>query len=186
MANFDSIWTLLSDDEDDYPEEETFHYEGKYLLDYQWYHENFPEEWARCHTEGTGPGQCSNCADYGSVNGVFIGYCGNCAKYDYKGQRGRGFIDTGIENSDNDVLEYPSAFDSYLQGVDISTITEPGLQNINEDNTIINNYDNNNIIQNNDNINEYDEDDYVNADPYEDNTDTSVLNCHFEGGYNDF
>ena len=164
----DSIWTLRSDDEDDYPHpnEEPFHYGERYLYDYQWYHDKFPEAWALCHEEGTGPGQCNNCADYGSVNGVFIGYCANCAMYIYEGIRGRGFIDVGLENSDDSVSDYPSAFETYLQDVDIDAI-EPIESNIQ---VPIDDIDDNDIYDN-----------YP-----EDNTDTSVLNCHYEGGYNDF
>jgi len=183
----DSIWSLLSDDEDDqpYPYDEPFHYGERYLYDYQWYHEKFPEEWATCHEEGTGPGQCGNCADYGSVNGIFIGYCANCAMYVYEGARGRGFIDVGVENSDNDVLEFASVFDTYLKDVDIDAIEPIEPEPVAE--TIINDLN----IPNTNIINEYDENDYLNADPYEDNdvandyTSTGIINCDYEGGYND-
>ena len=178
MTRSDSIWHYVSDDEDDYPEEEPFHYEDKYLYDYQWYHEKFPEAWAKCHNEGTGPGQCGNCADYGSVNGVFIGYCANCALYDYNGTRGRGFIDNGMELSDNDVLDIPSVFETYLTGVNVNNILPiPPDENVNTERVP---------------SIDYDEDDYLNADPYPDNENnndgdpTSVMSPHFEGGYNDF
>ena len=176
----DSIWTLLSDDEDDepYPNEEPFRYGERYLYDYQWYHEKFPEAWAVCHEEGTGPGQCNNCADYGSVNEIFIGYCANCAMYIYEGARGRGFIDVGVENSETSVLDYPSAFDTYLKDVDIGAIEpiESDIQAPSDD------------IVDNDINGDYPEDGDCpeDGDYPEDNTDTSVLNCHFEGGYNDF
>jgi hypothetical protein len=175
MSRFDdSIWSLISNDEDDqpYPYDEPFHYGERYLYDYQWYHEKFPEEWAVCHKEGTGPGQCTNCADYGSINGVFIGYCANCAMYDYEGTRGRGFIDVGVENSDSLVLEYSSAFDTYLKDVDIHAIEpiEP-IEPIESE-----------IKEPGDTIDDNDMDD----DYPEDDMDVGVMNCHFEGGYNDF
>ena len=185
----DSIWSLLSNDEDDqpYPYEDPFHYGDKYLYDYNWYHENFPEAWALNHQEGTGPGQCGNCVDFGCINGIFIGYCANCADYVYKGSRGRGFIDVGVECSDNGVLGFASAFDSYLQGVDIHAIEPIEPEPINDE-PIENDIDNSktNIA------NDYNENDYLNADPYEDNgiindyNHVSIMNCHFEGGYNDF
>jgi len=170
MTSRDSIWHYVSDDEDDYPEEEPFHYEDKYLYDYQWYHEKFPEAWAKCHNDGTGPGQCGNCADYGSVNGVFIGYCANCAVHDYNGTRGRGFIDNGVELSDNDVLEIPSVFETYLEGVNVNNILPiPGLTE-----------QNNNLAR----VPSFESDYEDPEDEYDDPT--SILNAHFEGGYNDW
>jgi hypothetical protein len=176
----DSIWNYVSDDEDDeYPEEEPFHYEDKYLYDYQWYHEKFPEAWALNHQEGTGPGQCNNCADYGSVNGVFIGYCANCALYCYEGSRGRGFMGDGVELSDNDALQYPSVFDTYLENVNVNNILPiPGYVAENNNPDRVPSID-------------YDEDDYLNADPYPDNENndgdpSSIMNPQFEGGYNDW
>jgi hypothetical protein len=77
----------------------------------------FPEEWASSHCEGTGPKDCKNCAFYGSWNGVFIGYCSNCAKYIYQGQRGRGLIECGVENDDEDVNHYDSIFQTYLKDI---------------------------------------------------------------------
>jgi hypothetical protein len=158
-------------------DEEPFYYDGKYLYNGQWYHEKFPLEWARSHIEGTGPNDCPNCADFGSVHCVFIGYCANCAVYHYDGSRGRGFMGDGQECSYNSVLDFPSIFDTYLQGINLNDITPiPGLE---QNNFIIIN----NIIQ-------YNEDDYLNADPYPDDLnndmDVSIMNPHFEGGYNDW
>jgi len=183
------MWHYISDDdeEDEYPEEEPFHYEDKYLHDYQWYHEKFPEAWALNHQEGTGPGQCNNCADYGSVKGVFIGYCANCALYCYDGSRGRGFMGYGVELSDNDALQHSSVFDTYLEGLDLNNILPiPGWSPLSPDYVA----GNNNNPQRVPSI-DYDEDDYLNADPYPDveNNDSdpsSIVNPHFEGGYNDF
>jgi hypothetical protein len=171
----DSIWHYVSDDEEEYPEETPFHYEDKYLYDYQWYHEKFPEAWAVNHEEGTGPGQCGNCADYGSVKGVFIGYCANCALYIYEGVRGRGFTGDGLELSCNEALIYPSAFNTYLENVDLNNILPiPGLSTISSPQRVPS-------------IDYYDEDDYLNSDPYSDaENPNSIMNPQFEGGYNDF
>jgi hypothetical protein len=116
--------SLMSDDEDDirFPYEKPFYYGGRYLHDYKWYHEKFPEEWALNSKIGTGPNQCDNCACSGCINGIFIGYCLNCAFYEYDGTRGRGFRIGGLEDDTIDVLGFPSAFDTYLKGVDITTI----------------------------------------------------------------
>jgi hypothetical protein len=118
-------------EEEDYSFEKPVQYGDTYFHDYICYHKNFPEEWAVNHRNGTGPSQCENCFEYGSVNGVFIGYCVNCAQYDYSGKRGRGFIDSGIELKEEDcseydipfyTSEYPSIFETYLKGVDITKI----------------------------------------------------------------
>jgi len=157
-------------------EDEPFYYQGKYLLNKFWYHENFPMEWARNHEEGTGPIDCANCAHFGSINGIFISYCCNCANYVYNFKRGRGFIDIGEEEKITNISKKcSSVFDTYLKDVDINTI-EPVL----EDNIhITNNYD------------DYDDyDDYYDSncivDDYDENSHFGVMDCHFEGGYNDF
>lgn len=149
-----------------------------YLYDNCWYHEKFPEEWAKNHATTTGPIECLNCRDYGCINGIFIGYCVNCAIFAYEGERGRGFESSGCECEDEDVLVYPSAFDTYLLGVDtdlIEPVTERDFEQEQEPDT---------------SNPEYNENDYLNADPYEDTysdgLDVSVMVCDFEGGYNDF
>jgi hypothetical protein len=91
----------------------------------QWngiYHPKFPEEWAENHEELTGPEQCLNCAEYGTINNIFIGYCANCAHFIYNGIRGRGFIDNGIENDEIDVIDYESVFDTYLKDINIKSL----------------------------------------------------------------
>ena len=168
----------LSDDEDDY-QEVPFHRDRQYGYDYQWYYTLFPEEWALSHIDGTGPGQCGNCSEYGCINGVFIGYCGNCAIYDYKGSRGRGFMGDGKECTKDIAIGYPSAFDTYLSTVTLDQIREQ-VVNMNIDN----------ITPPLTDI-PYNEDDYINADPYPDvdnnmGVDVSILNADFEGGYNDW
>jgi hypothetical protein len=98
------------------------------------YAPTFPKQWAKNHLENTGPKNCGNCLYYGCWNGVFIGYCPNCAIYKYKGKRGLGIIDFGIEQTLEDVLndenfidceldvKIISAFDSYLSNVDLNKI----------------------------------------------------------------
>jgi hypothetical protein len=156
------------------PEEEPFYYQGKYLLNEFWYHENFPLEWAKHHEEETGPSNCNNCAYFGSINGIFIGYCCNCADYVYNFERGRGFIDIGVEDIADDSMNHASAFDTYLKGVDIEAI-EPVIDesNYNNEMDIGNEYD------------EYDNDNTI-VDDYNENSYIGVMDCHFEGGYNDF
>ena len=85
------------------------------------YHPKFPKKWAENHEEGTGPEQCCNCFEYGTINNIFIGYCANCAHYTYNGMRGRGFIDIGIENNEIEVMSYESVFNTYLKNIDIKT-----------------------------------------------------------------
>ena len=178
----------VSDDEKDYPQEEPFYFSDKYLYDYQWYHENFPVEWAVCPKDGTGPGQCENCAEYGCINGVFIGYCANCAIYDYEGSRGRGFIDVGKEHDDVTVTAvYPSIFDTYLKDVDIHEI-------VGVDMSMPYDYQIDNPAPETRDVpcdvpcdiyqNEITDEDVYGNFP-EDNGEHSVFDCHFEGGYND-
>jgi hypothetical protein len=100
-----------------------------YSYDGQLYTRTFPTEWAESHLPGTGPEECSNCAWFGSWNGVFIGYCANCVYY-YKGERGCGFADCGIElevypheaeHSEN-ADKYLRAFDTYLKDIKLDEI----------------------------------------------------------------
>ena len=100
--------------------EEPYYHDDIYLYQGAWYHRSFPVIWAMTHETGSGPSQCANCADFGCVNHVFIGYCANCANYYYDGERGRGFIDNGIEFDEYETAV--SAFDTYLKDVDISQI----------------------------------------------------------------
>jgi len=196
------IWNYVSDDEDDYdPYMEITHYNDVYSHDYQWYHIQFPEDWALGHLEGTGPGQCENCADYGCVNGVFIGYCANCALFVYNGSRGRGFMGNGVESNDDIALMYASAFDTYLAGVDVYAIQGIRAQSphsVEEDMDAQMQEDMDAQMQ--EEIDAQMQEDMdaqmqeeidaaidaemelVYANDY---NDSSVLNCHFEGGYND-
>jgi hypothetical protein len=185
MSRFSRDQYDISDDEEDYPQEEPFYFDNKYIYDYQWYHENFPVEWAVCPKDGTGPGQCANCADFGSINGVFIGYCANCAIFDYEGSRGRGFIDVGKESDDTIHSGFKSVFDTYLKGVDIHAIVGVDMlmpYDYQIDNPAISESGPCDIDQSEITV----EDIY--GDFPEDNgeqIEPNVLDCHFEGGYND-
>jgi hypothetical protein len=75
-----------------------------YTLGYYKYNKSFPEEWAISHLPGTGPEQCGNCYDYGSIDGVFLGYCLNCAIYVYNCERGPGLgLGATEEEMDQDI-----------------------------------------------------------------------------------
>jgi len=87
-----------------------YHYEG------QWYISTFPQEWAENHRFTTGPHECGNCRVSGTMGDIFIGYCANCADYVYRGDRGRGFMLDGKENTSPRALRYESVYDTYLQG----------------------------------------------------------------------
>jgi len=140
--------------------EEPFYYQGKYLYANQWYHENFPLEWAQSHEDHTGPEHCLNCSYFGSIHGIFIGYCANCAIHVYEGARGRGFVGDGQEDSG----DFPSAFDTYLEGVDLNDIMSITGSEPDED------------------LDDHD-DAYSDMDM---DMDISIMNPHFEGGYNDW
>jgi len=145
------------------------------------YHSRFPKEWAENHLDGTGPEICGNCADYGSLNGVFIGYCVNCADYIYDGNRGNGLWGGGLDFDKDDGL---SIYETYLSGLtlDVSATRLVELT----DPTAMTDDDLQNYIQEMDeewNMVEYDcmsiESEIV------ENEAASVFECHFEGGYND-
>ena len=53
----------------------------------------FPYEWATnhlpnpvCEEYGSGPKDCANCSDKGTINDVFVGYCFNCLNDIYNGE----------------------------------------------------------------------------------------------------
>jgi len=133
----------------------------------------FPTEWATSHTPDTGPIDCFNCRDHGSLRGVFLGYCANCADFVYHGERGLGFMGGGNENTDGNG---ESAFDTYLSGV--SNIALSLVSSLDVVWTNINNeYDNPNLV-------------VVTEDEDNNNMDVTVhggpFNSDYEGGYNDF
>jgi hypothetical protein len=145
------------------------------------YHSRFPREWAENHLDGTGPESCGNCADYGSLCGVFIGYCVNCADYVYNGDRGNGLWGGGLDFDEGDGL---SIYETYLSGLtlDISATRLVELT----DPTAMTDDDLQKYIQEMDeewNMLEYDYN--ITENEILENEDTSVFDCHFEGGYND-
>jgi hypothetical protein len=173
MSRFDdSIWQLSCDDDESYPEYDM--YPGEWNGTY---HENFPNEWAENHEECTGPEECPNCSFYGCVQGVFVGYCGNCAMHVYKGSRGRGFIGDGIENTSVEAAQYTSVFDTYLKDIVFyqEELDDPMEQGDPEE--LDDPMEQGDPEELDDPMEQGDPNDY---------TETSVLNCHFEGGYADF
>ena len=92
-----------------------------YNVDDVWYHTAFPRKWAETHLPGTGPCDCPNCANWGSLGDLFIGYCMHCASMAYNGKRGRGFIGAGKESNNDVSSSYPSAYDTYLVGLKLSS-----------------------------------------------------------------
>ena len=144
-------------------EAEPFYIGDHYLYDGFWYYTKFPVVWAKTHLPGTGPLECSSCVLHGTVHEgtVFLGYCANCALYEYHLNRGHGFVGGGQEQS-----LPPSAYQTYLKGgrpsdvppllCDVSPPPSPDA-----------------AIEN----------------APEDDTglgETSILQCHYEGGYNDY
>jgi hypothetical protein len=93
------------DIEEEYWEDQVFDCGDYYTIGYYKYAKSFPQEWAQNHLEGTGPEQCGNCYEYGSKDGVFVGYCANCAQYDYNGERGPGMMPIVEESEPIDAAE---------------------------------------------------------------------------------
>jgi hypothetical protein len=115
MPDNDNIWNYVDDDEpdDDYYDQYYDQYDADWDPQSQpiEYFAGFPNDWRETQVPGTGPEECLNCADYGCIERMFMGYCVNCAIYVYNGTRGRGFIDVGLESDETD---YPSAYDLYI------------------------------------------------------------------------
>jgi hypothetical protein len=87
------------------------------------YTATFPQEWASSHAPMSGPKECDNCRNYGSWNGVFIGYCINCANDPiYEGKRGRGMMSYGIELYATKQSKNISMYDSYFKDADLEKI----------------------------------------------------------------
>jgi hypothetical protein len=61
------------------------------------YHYKFPYEWAIDHHKETGPEKCLECAVYGSIKDIFIGYCAKCALEYPNRSRGLGIYKYGEE-----------------------------------------------------------------------------------------
>ena len=147
---------------------------------------SFPNEWRSSHLEGTGPENCNNCATYGTWCGKFIGYCANCAVYDYEGERGRGFIDNGVEFIDETSIGYKSVFDTYLFDVNLE----------NEDLTFESENTGSPMDVSGDEVQDAQMQEEFYVDPQEltdedvygcegDGEDPGWNTCHYEGGYDD-
>lgn len=108
--------------------------QGKYyVVDGYKYHPCFPIEWAMNHLtfrvgknledeEESGPIACGNCASYGSIRGVFVGYCSNCLRAYEQSNIQRGVliapgIDVGQLENSTIWQQYP-----YMYGVKKSEI----------------------------------------------------------------
>ena len=97
-----------------------------YVLNGVAYDIHFPLEWAihpkRSHDNFVScPSDCNNCLEYGSYNGVFIGYCLNCAT-EYGYERGNGFETYGVERSGDGREEKNSIWNTYLKNVKLDEI----------------------------------------------------------------
>ena len=97
-----------------------------YSYDDELYAGTFPESWAKNHSLCTGPKECECCRKVG-WNGVFVGYCEKCAIHVYNGARGKGFISPGKESYHPLNIEYDSAFDTYLRGVNLHDVGDPDI-----------------------------------------------------------
>ena len=99
------------------------------------YDAHFPEEWANDHQDFpqghpyedylacTGPEKCGNCAFYGTLRGVFVGYCSNCAR-EYEFERGKGYLYDYTQEELWERLEYMKGVmlnqigDSYIDTIE--------------------------------------------------------------------
>lgn len=74
-----------------------------YILGGQRFDINFLIKWAvenlneNDENREVGPFHCTNCARFGKINNVFVGYCSNCALHKYNYSRGNGFNAVGVE-----------------------------------------------------------------------------------------
>jgi len=172
--------------------------EETYLIGGIHYHSRFPREWADDHLDGSGPENCANCEYFGSLNGVFIGYCGNCADYVYNGERGRGIMETGVEFDRNG----ESMYDTYLSGLTLDigatrlvAIDAPEAMTREEFTgycaDMANDWNSGECPVNPYSVNQEFLEDHI-GDHYheeveenQEGVEDSVLECNFEGGYND-
>jgi hypothetical protein len=110
----------------------TFHGKNRHYYEYEgvFYTGTFPTLWAETHLQGTGPKDCEWCRNqYGSWNGVFIGYCTTCA-HQYKGERGFGFYlgEEWLEPyAQNNKKNWIRASDTYLCGISLDDIGDVSL-----------------------------------------------------------
>jgi hypothetical protein len=91
----------------------------------------FPVFWVLTESEDTGPNNCNNCKDYGTLRGVFIMYCANCCQYCFNNECGYGAISNGVEQINGGDV-YISAWHTYLNHRDLTRIGLPEeLENVN-------------------------------------------------------
>jgi len=121
----------------DYHEVIIYKYKGTngeyYTLNGINYDINFPVEWILHKPKDYpsfitfGPNECKLCIKNGYYKGVFIGYCKFCARFaNY--ERGNGFIGNGEELSDKSVNDKNSAWNLYLQAVELKNIGDNKLE----------------------------------------------------------
>jgi hypothetical protein len=143
----------------DPPKDEPFYIGEHYLYDGFWYYHKFPVEWAKDHHGDSGPKLCANCAEYGTLHhgSVFVGYCIHCAQGVYEKMRGPGFVDYGR-------VEGGGTLEStcYLHGVDLDSIS-PLLWDVSPPPS-----------------------DLDDGEEQQQQQQHSILEPHFEGGYNDY
>jgi len=99
----------------------TFPYE--WAIDHKWHH-----EYKDC---GSGPKECENCREYGSINGVFVLYCANCKDYIYDTLPGpkrsglaSGYLSTEEIKTDEELWQQAP----YMVGISLSQIREPKVE----------------------------------------------------------
>lgn len=90
------------------------------------YTKTFPIEWAQNYIAGTGPKECRLCREWGSWNGVFVGYCHKCA-FAYDNKRGYGFW--GIHNGESIYPDNPpgSATNTYMCNVKLRDVGDKNI-----------------------------------------------------------
>jgi hypothetical protein len=110
-----------------------FHGKNRQYYEYDgaYYTATFPALWAETHLPGTGPNDCEYCREqFGSWNGVFIGYCTSCAAFGYNGERGFGFY-MGEEllqpYTSKNKEKWIRASDTYLCGISLDDIGDPDI-----------------------------------------------------------
>ncbi len=99
-----------------------------YVIDGIKYHSNFPVGWAINHDHITGPKECGNCFQYGSIGGIFVGYCGNCLReYNEKNQWRGNLIEPGMHIECMDCDEFWQRC-PYMTGIQIDEIGERNIR----------------------------------------------------------
>jgi hypothetical protein len=89
------------------------------------------------YVESSGPIHCGNCAAYGSIRGVFVGYCGTCVNYYSRNGMWRGEVFGGL---DVNILDDESIWRMYpyMYGVKKSEIGDESGADITEAGNVVN------------------------------------------------